>query len=232
MSHKKKSPVAIEVKRILKPLANQQNLAERIEAISAEFIDCPYVVNSLGGGANLPEQLTIKLDAFDCVTYMETVLALALSVTAEQFAANLTRIRYKNGEIQWHKRNHYMVDWWRNNQRQGLLQNITQGTESIEKTRELNVIHELPVQQVSFRVFPKKKIKRIENIIKTGDFVCFGSIKKHLDVFHTGILLRRDDKILLRHASRTAKKVIDQDLQGFLKNNRMSGLVLLRPVKG
>jgi hypothetical protein len=123
-----------------------------------------------------------------------------------------------------------MVDWWHNNEWQGFLQNITQGAESVEKKRELNLIQNLPTEHVTFRVFPKKRIKSIEKQIRTGDFVCFGSIKKHLDVFHTGILLRRDDKILLRHASRTAKKVIDQDLQDFLKNNRMSGLVLLRPV--
>jgi hypothetical protein len=231
MSHKKKSPVGVEVKHILKPLANQQNLAKRIETISAGFMDCPYAVNSLGGGANLSEQLVIKLDAFDCVTYMETVFALALSETAEQFAENLIRIRYKNGDVEWHKRNHYMVDWWRNNEREGLLQNVTQGVESVEKKRELNVIRDLPTEHVTFRVFPKKKIHRIKNIIETGDFVCFGSIKKNLDVFHAGILLHRDDKILLRHASRTARKVIDQDLQDFLKNNRMSGLVLLRPTK-
>jgi hypothetical protein len=230
MSHKKNSPVGVEVKRILKPLANQQNPAARIEGISAQFIGCPYTSNSLVGSADIPEQLILKLDAFDCVTYMETVLALALSESAEQFAGNLIRIRYKNGEVEWQKRNHYMVNWWRNNERQGLLQNITRGAESVEKSRELNLIPDLPTERVSFRVFPKKNSKRIEKLVKTGDFVCFGSIKKNLDVFHTGILLRRDDKILLRHASRTAKKVIDQDLQDFLKNNRMSGLVLLRPV--
>lgn len=230
MSHKKKSPVGVEVKHILKPLANQQNLAKRIEIISAQFMDCPYTANSLIGGVDVPEQLILKLDAFDCVTYMETVLALALSETAEQFAENLKRIRYKNSEVEWQKRNHYMVDWWRNNERQGLLQNVTQGADSVEKSRELNLIQNLPTEHVTFRVFPKKKIKSVEKQIKTGDFVCFGSIKRHLDVFHTGILLRRDDKILLRHASRTAKKVIDQDLRDFLKNNRMSGLVLLRPV--
>jgi hypothetical protein len=83
---------------------------------------------------------------------------------------------------------------------------------------------------VTFRVFPKKRIKGVEKRIRTGDLACFGSTKKNLDVFHTGILIRLGDTILLRHASRTARKVIDQDLHVFLKNNRMSGLVLLRPV--
>jgi hypothetical protein len=231
MSRKKKSASAVAVKRILKPLAIEPDLAKRIDAFSAQFIDCPYVTNSLVGSPHLPEQLVIKLDGFDCVTYMETVLALALSETEEQFKENLIRIRYKNDEVEWQKRNHYMVDWWRNNEELGLIQDLTRGSESVEKTRELNLIEGLPTRRVNFRVFPKKNIRHVEKRIKTGDFVCFGSTKKNLDVFHTGILIRRDDKILLRHASRTAGKVIDQDLQDFLQHNRMPGFVLLRPTK-
>jgi hypothetical protein len=227
----RKSTLAADLQRILKPLAYEDKLAKRIEAISGQFLDCPYVTNSLIGSVDVPEQLTIKLDGFDCVTYMETVLALALSETAEQFTEKLIRIRYKNGVVEWQQRNHYMVDWWRNNERQGLLQNITRGAQAVEKNRELNIIKDLPSQHASFRVFPKKKIRSLEHLIKTGDFVCFATTKKNLDVFHTGILLRRDDKMLLRHASRTAKKVVDQDLRDFLKKNRMSGLVLLRPTK-
>lgn len=230
MSHKGKSVFALEIKQILRPLASETNLAKRIESISAQFLDRPYLTNSLIGSVDVPEQLTIRLDGFDCVTYMETVLAMALSETTEQFIENLIRIRYQNGEVEWRKRNHYMVDWWRNNERQGRLKNITRGEEAVAKCRELNVIKDLPAQRANFRIFPKKKMKAIKNRIKTGDFVCFATTKKNLDVFHTGILLCRDDKILLRHASRTAKKVVDQDLQEFIKNNRMSGLVLLRPV--
>jgi hypothetical protein len=232
MSRKKKSAVSEEVERIFKSLASEGNLAKRIDAISARFLDCPYVTNSLVGSPELPEQLVIKLDGFDCVTYMETVLALALSDTAEQFKNNLIRIRYQDGEVEWQKRNHYMVDWWRNNEQQGLIEDLTKGSDSVEKSRELNVIKELPTRRRSFRLFPKKNIKGLVKGLQTGDFICFGTTKKNLDVFHAGIIIRRDGKILLRHASRTAKKVIDQDLIDFLKNNRMSGLVLLRPIEG
>jgi hypothetical protein len=227
----RKSAIAADLQRILKSQAGEANLTKRIEAFSERFLDCPYVTNSLVGNVEVPERLTIKLDGFDCVTYMETVLALALSEAAEQFTEKLIRMRYKNGAVEWQERNHYMVDWWRNNERQGLLRNLTRGAEAVEKKRELNLIKGLPAEHISFRVFPKKKIAHIEKLIKTGDFVCFATTKKNLDVFHTGILLRRDGKILLRHASRTAKKVIDQNLRDFIKNNRMSGLVLLRPKK-
>jgi hypothetical protein len=231
MSPKKKDAANSSINRILKGFATEGDLSKRVDAFSAQFMDCPYVTNSLVGSPALPEQLVIKLDGFDCVTYMETVLALALSETEAQFKENLIRIRYKNGEVEWQKRNHYMVDWWRNNEKQGLMLNLTRGSQARDKTRELNLVKGLPTRRVTFRVFPKKNIRLVEKRIKTGDFVCFGSTKKNLDVFHTGILIRRDDKILLRHASRTAGKVIDQDLQDFLQHNRMPGLVLLRPTK-
>jgi hypothetical protein len=49
-------------------------------------------------------------------------------------------------------------------------------------------------------------------------------------VFHTGILIHRDDRVLMRHAKRSAGKVVEQDLADFLKRNRMSGFILARPL--
>lgn len=217
-----------EVNRLLKSVANERDTGMRGEAISARFLGLPYVVNSLGGGAGLPERLTIRLDAFDCVTYIETVLALARSGDAEEFEANLIRIRYKNGEVSWQKRNHYMVDWWRNNEREGFIRNITRGGEAVVKTRVLNVVEGLPIHRVTFRTFPKRKFKSLANRIETGDLVCFASAKRNLDVFHTGILIRREEEVMLRHATRTVGRVIEQSLEDFLRNRRMSGIVLIR----
>jgi hypothetical protein len=66
--------------------------------------------------------------------------------------------------------------------------------------------------------------------MRTGDLILFVSTREHLDVFHTGILIRRDDRVLMRHATRSAGKVIEQDLADFLKTNRMSGFILARPL--
>jgi hypothetical protein len=58
----------------------------------------------------------------------------------------------------------------------------------------------------------------------------FVSTRKHLDVFHAGILIRRGEDILLRHATRSAGKVVEQDVGEFLRSNRMSGFILARPL--
>ena len=218
-----------EVGLILRSSGNVSDIGERIDSISAHFLGLPYVVNSLGGGVDLPETLTIRLDAFDCVTYMETVLALALAAGVDDFVERLTRIRYRNGAVSWKTRNHYMLDWWQNNEDAGQVKNLTVGPEAVEKKRRLNLVAGLPQRQVAYKVFPKSRYARVAGRIESGDLVCFASAKKNLDVFHTGVLVRRRDEVLLRHATRTAGRVIEQSLREFLENHRMSGFILLRP---
>ncbi len=219
---------ATEIARCLQLVADTDGLAARIERLSKEFIGRPYAINPLGGGAGLPEHLSVSLTSFDCVTYMETVLALALSRKVAEFADYLRRIRYHKGEVSWASRNHYMVDWWQNNAA-GFILNLTTGNASVEKHRRLTAVRELPAEDVRFRVFPKHNLSHVRKLIKTANFVCFASTKKNLDVFHAGILIRQTDAILLRHATRSKGAVVEQPLSDFLQAHRMSGIILLRP---
>jgi hypothetical protein len=66
--------------------------------------------------------------------------------------------------------------------------------------------------------------------MRTGDLILFASARKRLDVFHAGLLVLRKEETVLRHATRSAGAVIDQPLDSFLKSNRMSGFILLRPL--
>ncbi len=55
--------------------------------------------------------------------------------------------------------------------------------------------------------------------------------KEGLDVTHMGFYIEKDDKPLLRHASYTQNKVIDQDFYEYFKNHKSAkGIMLLRPV--
>jgi cell wall-associated NlpC family hydrolase len=65
--------------------------------------------------------------------------------------------------------------------------------------------------------------------LQTGDLVFFASTRKHLDVFHCGIIVRDDNRILLRHALRSRGAVVEQELDDFLKANRTAGLIIARP---
>jgi hypothetical protein len=65
--------------------------------------------------------------------------------------------------------------------------------------------------------------------LRTGDLIFFASTRTHLDVFHCGIIARNGDRVLVRHASRSRGAVVEQELNDFLKANRMAGVIIVRP---
>lgn len=219
-----------EIEALLASIEKGADLSARLDRFSEAFLARPYVVNPLGGGPGQPEVLTASLEAFDCVTYMETVLALALSLDAQEFLDSLRRIRYEGGEIDWNRRNHYMSDWVANNESAGFVRYLTSGPLAQTVTRRLSVIRDLPPKQVSFGLYRKQKIASIADQIETGDLILFASAKRNLDFFHTGLLIARGREIMMRHATRSEGLVVEQPLPDFLSTCRMSGIVLLRPV--
>lgn len=226
------SPVGLdpsETERILKYAAGEADFRERIVRISESVLGRPYVEGSLGGGAELHEEFRLSLDAFDCVTYIETVLALALARTIEEFIDTIREIRYEGGRIDWFHRNHYMSDWARNNEGGGFIADLTVGSATVEKTCTLALIAGLPAKTTTFRYFPKQSLVEVAELVETGDLIFFVSTGETLDVFHTGLLVKRDGQILLRHATRTAGAVIEQGLIEFMSENSMAGFILLRP---
>ena len=215
---------------LLREGATRASLADRIEVISARLIGSPYLVNPLGGGPGSRESLRIPLEGFDCVTYIETVLALASSESVEEFVDAVRLMRYEKGKIDWFHRNHYMIDWAEKNEERRLVKNITAGPGAVKKKRELTIIKELPARAVEFDCIPKRRMNRAYDRVETGDVIIFVSARKNLDVFHTGFAVKRDGELFLRHATRSKGKVIDQKLSEFLKSHRMSGVILLRPL--
>jgi len=219
-----------EVERTLKDAAGEPDPGKRIDRISELFLSRAYIEGSLGGGAELPEELRVSLNAFDCVTFIETVLALALARTIDEFIDTIRRIRYEDGEIDWFRRNHYMVDWASNNEQSGFVKNITFGSDAVEKTCTLSLIPGLPAKTTTFRYFPTQSLGAVTGLIEAGDLIFFVSTKDTLDVFHTGLLVGREGRLLQRHATRTAGAVIEQDLVEFMSQNEMAGFILLRPL--
>jgi hypothetical protein len=67
--------------------------------------------------------------------------------------------------------------------------------------------------------------------LKSGDFVGIYTDKEGLDASHTGIIIKKNGKVFLRHASSKEKnqKVVDEDLSEYMKNK--PGLIVYRPVR-
>ncbi|RMG50411.1 MAG: DUF1460 domain-containing protein [Acidobacteria bacterium] len=216
---------------ILERIRHVPAVSERLNIVSGQFLGSPYIVHPLVGSADTPEVFTISLTGFDCVTYVETVLALALSDTVPQFIDTVRHLRYQGGRVGWRTRNHYMIDWIAHNVRQGFIVNLSEGRGTVNKTRVLSTIPDLPSRSVTFRCFRKRAFPRIEDRIADGDVIFFVSTRKTLDVFHTGLLFRGRGGLILRHASRRHGGVVEQPLETFLQQHSMSGFILVRPRK-
>jgi len=219
-----------EIRKTLEDAPLSLAIESRLERISRRFLGVRYDESTLIGSKSSPEVFTASLDAFDCVTYVECVLALALASNPDEFLVNLRRLRYSEGLIDWKYRNHYMTSWIRNNVRQGFVRNQTRRDDSIIRSRCLDFISGLSHRTIDVRAVPKNIFLRRTTDVKDGDLVFFGSTKRNLDIFHCGLVFNVSNQLVMRHAAKSQKCVVEQSLEGFLRANRMTGVILVRPI--
>src|ERR1700730_667593 len=103
------------VEQLLSKTKYDRSAGRRIDVLSRHFLGHAYKPNPLIGSADTAEVFTASLDGFDCVTYIETIVALARASNVDDFTGWLRNIRYERGRIQWERRNHYMTFWICNN---------------------------------------------------------------------------------------------------------------------
>lgn len=92
-------------------------LTKRIDGISQAFLGKPYILYALGEGpTGYFDQFPLsRFDGFDCETFVDTVLALALA-DGMHYQKCIQHIRYKNGQVSFITRNHFTdMDWNTNN---------------------------------------------------------------------------------------------------------------------
>jgi hypothetical protein len=219
-----------QVNQLLSAVGREVSIENRINVLSQRLLGYPYRTNPLIGSPDTREVFTSSLDGFDCVTYIETVLALARAGSVDDFIEWLRKIRYEQGRIEWKRRNHYMTTWIRNNVRAGIIRRVSTPTlPMLSKERVLNVVKGLAVRRIRVRCAPKRAVPRLAAYCQTGDLVFFVSTRRNLDVFHAGILVRDGESVIMRHASRSQGAVVNQNLSEFIKANRMAGVILARP---
>ncbi len=217
------------IEELLSKAEVHRSIGSRVEFFSHRFLDCPYKPNPLIGSAERAEAFTVSLNGFDCVTYIETVLALARASGVADFVKWLRKIRYERGIVRWDRRNHYMTGWIRNNIREGIVRSLSFPAYMLTRDRVLSVVPGLRMRHIHLRCIMKRAISGISTELQTGDLIFFASTRRNLDVFHAGILVHEGGKTVMRHASRSRGLVIEQELREFLESNRMAGVILARP---
>lgn len=225
---------------LLKEASDIPAPGERIAFLSKQFLGTAYKEATLIGNADTPEKFVINLEAVDCLTFIEYIEAMRRSRSFEEFKENLMRVRYREGMPAFRNRNHFFTDWKAFNS--DMIKDVTKAVsegKSKDVSKRLNEKHDgtffLPGIQCRLREVTYIQTINLDEAIlaklRTGDYVGIYSKDDGLDVSHTGIIIKGDDDVLLRHASSLKKnmKVVDEKLMGYLKAK--PGIIVLRPAE-
>lgn len=217
-----------EVQTLLDGVSGLTALPARAEALSAAFLGVPYAADPLIGSSTTPERVVVRFDAFDCVTYVETVLALAWSDSPDTFLQTLRRLRYRDGRATWLDRNHYMTTWLDRNSAEGWFTPVLQRAwVGADEERRLSVLKDYPGPTWHPHYLPLSA--PLADEARAGDLVCFVSARPDLDVHHVGLLIP-GPPLWLRHAGRAKGAVVQQPLSEYLADHPALGMLVARPV--
>lgn len=211
---------------------SEKPAGELIVAAGSIFLGAPYAAGTLEREG--PEELVINLCAFDCVTFIENAVVMAGLIRAgktafEDYAASLERIRYRDGRLSGYpSRLHYFSDWLYDNERRGIVRDITQalgGTpfrktfhaltdrrDQIPQLREAAALRRLRSAEAAcsrrtLHRIPKAVLHGFEKI-ENGDIIAVATDAEGIDISHTGIAVRRPHGLHLLHASSASGKVV------------------------
>lgn len=130
---------------------NHFSKAQRLEYISEAWLNKPYLLFALGEGPHAPfdQHPLYRTDAFDCETYVDTVLAITLSDNLPAFKQKMNQIRYQDGQVDFLKRNHFTgLDWNTNNQKQGFVEDITPQIQ--HQHHSIHLISKTPIHKANW----------------------------------------------------------------------------------
>lgn len=234
----------------------QQNFSFIVQKVAEQLLGSDYAAGLLDKSAT--ETLVISLQKFDCMLFLESVLAIARNITSQNqdyksFTQNVAEQRYAGGELtDYCSRLHYFSHWIADNQQRGLVKNITANLGGTTENRQLNFMTqhrssyaqlksndqnynciakvEQSLNQLPFNYIPTQQISTIYSQLQPGDLVGIATKIKGLDFTHTGLVYRdRDGNTGLIHASPAGSVVIAKDLQAYVANvPQARGIVVAR----
>ena len=246
------------IERVTKNDLANASMGEIVQQVARQFLGSQYQAGLLDKSPY--ETLIISLAQFDCMLFIETVLAIAANINSQKygyqaFSERIENQRYWNGKMNGYcSRLHYFSDWIEDNQRRGNIKNITSQLGGVNTVKKLNFMttHRSSYPNLvksdanfkcitsveaslsdRFNYIPTKNIKQAYSKLQPGDIVGVATNIAGLDFTHTGLVYRQPDgKIGLIHASPAGKVVIAPDLQTYVsKVNNAIGIVVSRANK-
>lgn len=221
------------------PLGQRLAVWADLAAVDAEYVGDPL---GEGPGATPDPGPLSDFAHVDCVTYVEQVLALALSPDAANLPDTLRRIRYRDGRIDYRSRNHYFVsDWLPANS--WCVRDVTAEvgagvTETMTKTISRKAFFagkgitcDLPDERATTPYIPREQVGKVLGKLKEGDIVIFVISTPGIIAGHVGLLRVKDGVPYVQHASLSEKRVITSPLERYVGNipERFVGFKVARP---
>jgi len=243
-------------------IALRESLADRpigevMVALGGSFLGTPYGAHTL----ELPgaERLIVNLRELDCVTFVESTLALARCVklgthTLDAFRDQLRTIRYRHGSIDGYpSRLHYFSDWIDDNAAKGMVRDVTRELGGVPYAKEVRFMSthpdayrqlaERPVLD-SIRVteetlnsrghwyLPTDQLAENIGLLEAGDILGITTAVEGLDIAHTGIAAIGNGVVRYLHAplSKGTVQLSEHSLVEYLRSYRNhTGVMVARP---
>jgi hypothetical protein len=179
----------------------------------------PYLAFSLDKTPT--ETLRLDLTSFDCVLFVEQLLALVHSQTSDDFPKIVRRLRYQDAQTDYCQRHHYFSLWARNAERLGLVKDLsTTLPGAVSRVRRLTFMSSHPGSyqpmkapgarqcitalernlEVRQTVVPLSALTLAASKLQSGDGFAFATSVPGLDVTHTGFLERTPSGLTALHA--------------------------------
>jgi hypothetical protein len=214
-------------------------MATRLRHVSDPLVGAPYASSPLGEESGPDQDPRLRYDAFDCTTFVETAIALALVDDVDDVRAVLDRIRYRGETPSFQTRRHFPEsEWIPDLIAAGVLEDITRqiaGDETVveKKTidraswavRKNQMLSELAETRIPYGThvlegWPLKRAQAGHARIPPGTVI---SVMRQdvrvmpVRVSHQGLVIEKNGVLYMRHAAdKVHHKVVDEKLDDYL----------------
>lgn len=233
-------------------------LNEVIAEVGKTFMGTPYVAGTLDQNP-AGESVVVSITGLDCVTFVENCLIFSRLIKEgkanfDDYMSELEKVRYREGVNNgYSSRLHYFTDWIYDNERKGIVKDITKEAGGIEYPKKINFMTthrgsynqmtndeenfskmfdvENSINSRNHYYIPKEQISDYYDNMQTGDIVGLTSAIEGLDIAHTGFVYKDGGKTYLMHASLKNKQVeiSSVELMDYLMSNpKQTGIVIAR----
>lgn len=233
----------------LQPLMTGLTGDQIVATLAVHFLGTPYAAFSLDAGPQ--ERVQLDLTRFDCMLFVEQLLALAASRSWNGFAEVTKQLRYANGEVGYCSRHHYFHHWGRAAQRAGLVDDITKDLPG-QRSRalKLNYMSSHPELYAPLRnqstlacitrleqdydvvqnYIPNSSLSQVTPLLRSGDLFAVATSVHGLDVTHMGVIVTDPSGVSAVHAVPGQGVIRSKPFHRYVQSVPESiGAVILRP---